>query len=93
MTRQRLGFLVAGVAVVALLMGAPTSATARIWFFGRTHVTHTSALMLQDGTLTPRYQVAYVGDRLEPATCVMVIRDAETNQLTATAVAPGSCRP
>lgn len=80
------------VILAAMMLAAVATATAQSWYWGRTAVVASGALLLQDGTFSDRYQVLYVADRLHQPTCVMVVRDAVTAQFEATAVDAGSCQ-
>lgn len=80
------------VLVVLMVLVAAASATAQAWFWGRTAIVASGALFMQDRTYSERYHVLYVADLENDKTCMMVLRDAVTQQFSAVAVDPGSCR-
>jgi len=80
------------VALVLVALAASGASAFSSWIFGRTAVVQSGALQVQDGTLAPRFQAIYVVDRNNPKTCVMVLRDTDTQAFSLTAVDPGSCQ-
>jgi len=59
---------------------------------GRTTVRSVAPLYLPDNTPSDRYQAAYVWDGANTETCVLVLRDLQTEQIALTAVNAESCR-
>lgn len=80
------------IAVALTLVALAASGASAFFIFGRTAVVQSGALQVQDGTLAPRFQAIYVVDRNNPKSCVMVIRDTDTQQFSMAAVDPASCQ-
>lgn len=83
---------VAAVAVlVALIAATPAAAHVVSWFSQRTILLWSSPLVDHEGAAIPDILVHYIGDGENRATCVMVIQNTATGQITATAVDRASC--